>query len=130
MAKKKKIKQLCFEMKNKPGQLEQVSSALSNAKINIKAICAYGMGRKAYFMLVTTNNTKAKRVLARLKVKAREEDVTAVEMPNRVGQLKSTAAKIAGAGIDIQYMYGTVGTGGTAVCIFKTSNDAKALRSL
>lgn len=130
MAKAKKIKQINFEMKNKVGVLLEVSSALSDAKVNIKAICAYGMGEKAYFMLVTNNNAKARRVLAKLRVKTSEDEIIAVEMPNRVGQLKKAASKIANAGIDIQYMYGTVGIGKTSVCIFKTANDRKALKVL
>jgi hypothetical protein len=130
MAKAKKLRQINFEMKNKVGALSGVNSALSDAKVNIKAICAYGMGNKAYFMLATNNNAKARRVLAKLKAKTKEDDVIAVEMPNRVGQLKKAASKIADAGINIQYMYGTVGTGKTSVCIFKTANDKKALKAL
>lgn len=130
MAKAKKLRQINFEMKNKVGALSGVSSALSDAKVNIKAICAYGMENKAYFMLVTNNNAKARRVLAKLKAKTKEDDVIAVEMPNQVGQLKKAASKIADAGINIQYMYGTVGTGKTSVCIFKTANDKKALKAL
>ncbi len=128
MAKAQKLKQINFEMKNKVGLLSEVSSALSSAKVNIKSICAYGMEKKACFMLVTNNNTKAKRALSKMKIKSEEEDVIAVEMPNRVGVLKKVANKIADAGIDIQYMYGTVGTGKTSVCIFKTDNDQKALK--
>jgi len=81
-------------MKNKVGALSEVSSALSDAKVNIKAICAYGMGNKAYFMLITNNNAKTRRVPAKLKAKTGEDDVIAVEMPNRVGQLKKAASTV------------------------------------
>ncbi len=128
MAKAEKLKQINFEMNNRVGLLSEVSSALSSAKVNIKSICAYGLGKKAYFMLVTNNNTKAKKALSKMKIKPEEENVIAVEMPNRVGTLKKVAGKIADAGINIQYMYGTVGTGKTSVCIFKTDNDTKALK--
>jgi len=128
MAKASKVKQINFETKNKMGMLSEISTALSRAKVNIKAICAYGMGEKAYFMLVTNNNSKARRVLVKLKAKTVEDDVIAVEMPNRIGQLKKAADMIAGAGIDIQYMYGTAGVGKTSLCIFKTANDKKALK--
>ncbi len=130
MAKTKLVKQINFETKNKVGILSDVSSALSAARVNIRAICAYGMGNKAYFMLVTSNNTKAKRVLAKLKAKTAADDVIAVEMPSGAGQLKKTAQKISNAGINIQYMYGTVGIGKTSVCIFKTADDRKALKVL
>ncbi|GBE05112.1 MAG TPA: ACT domain-containing protein [Nitrospirae bacterium] len=130
MAKAKKVKQINFETRNKVGLLSTVTTALSSARINIKAICAYGMDKKAYFMLVTSNNAKARKILAKLKAKTTEDDVIAVEMSSGAGQLKKAAVKISNAGIDIQYMYGTVGKGKTSVCIFKTDNDRKALKVL
>ncbi len=130
MAAVKKVKQIHFETKNKVGLLSTISTALSAARVNINAICAYGMENKAYFMLVTNNNTKAKRVLKKLKAKTAEDTVIAVEMPNRVGQAKQMANKLSNAGIDIHYVYGTVGGGKTSTCILKTDNDTKALKIL
>ncbi len=130
MAKAKKVKQISFETKNKVGILSMVTTALSAARVNIKAICAYGMKNKAYFMLIASDNAKARKILEKLKAKTVEDDVIAVEMPGRAGQLKKTALKISNAGIDIHYMYGTVSPGKTSVCIFKTSNDKKALGAL
>ena len=128
MAKVTKVKQLVFEIRNRVGALAEISAMLSAARVNIKAICAYSMGKKGYFMLVTSNNTKAKRALAKLKIKTSSEDVIAAEMSNQVGQLKKTTARISDAGIDIEYMYGTAGTGKAAICIFKTANDNKAIK--
>ncbi len=128
MAKAKKVKQLSFIMPNKVGLLSEIGTALAGAKVNITAICAYGMENKAYFMLVTESNAKAKKALGPLKVKIEEEDVITVEMPNKVGELQKVAEKIADAGIDIYYMYGTVGTGKSSICVFKTANDNKAIK--
>ena len=130
MAKAIKVKQLNFETKNKIGILSTITTALSSARVNIKAICAYGLDKKSYFMLVTSNNAKAKKVLAKLKAKTVEDDVIAVEMTTGVGQLKKAAIKISNAGVDILYMYGSVGAGKNAVCIFKTTNNNKALKAL
>ena len=63
MAKAKKAKQLSFALSNRVGLLSKVSTALSDAKINMHAICAYGMGKQAYFMVVTDKNAKAKKAL-------------------------------------------------------------------
>ncbi len=130
MAKTKKFRQINLEMKNRVGLLSEVCSALSAAKVNIKAVCAYGMEKKAYVMLLTSNNTKAKKALVKVKAKITEDDVIAVEMSNHIGQLKKTADRIADAGIDILYMYATAGTGKTSVGVFKTDNDRKALKVL
>jgi hypothetical protein len=54
--------------------------------------------------------------------------VVEVEMPNKPGELQKVAKKIAEAGIDIEYMYGTAGKGKTPTCVFKTPDDQKAIR--
>ncbi|HYA11562.1 MAG TPA: ACT domain-containing protein [Thermodesulfovibrionales bacterium] len=128
MAKAKKSKQLSFTMTNKVGLLSEIGTALAGAKVNITAICAYEMENEAEFMLITQSNAKAKNALSPLKVKIEEEDIITVEIPNRVGELQKVAKKIADAGIDIYYMYGTVGTGKSSICVFKTANDNKAIK--
>jgi len=128
MGKAKKIKQLSLEMEDRPGLLSEVTTAVAGAKVNITAICAYGMEGKAYFMLNTDSNARAKRALAQSGITVEEQDAISVEMPNRVGELQKVAKKIADAGININYMYGTAGAGKTSTCIFKTADDRKAIK--
>jgi hypothetical protein len=128
MAKAKRSKQLSFSMSNRVGLLSEISTVITNSKINMQAICAYAMDGRAYFMLVTENNVKAKKVLSKLGITAGVEDVLSVEMPNKTGELQKVAKKFADAGIDIDYLYGTAGTGKTSTCIFKTADDNKAMR--
>jgi len=49
-------------------------------------------------------------------------------MPNKAGELQKVAKRIADAGINIEYMYGTTSTGKTSTCIFKTADDKKVIR--
>ena len=128
MAKAKKSKQLYVTMKNKIGLLSEVSTAVAGAKVNIYAICAYGMEEKAFFMLVTDSPAKAKKALSKLGGKISEDEVISVDLPNKAGELQKVAKKIAGAGIDIIYVYGTAGTGKISTCIFKTADDKKAIK--
>ncbi|MEW6215176.1 MAG: ACT domain-containing protein [Nitrospirota bacterium] len=128
MAKAKKSKQLSFAMPNRVGLLSEVSTAIAGAKVNINAVHAYEIEDKAYFMLITDSNAKAKKALSPLGVEIKEEDVVTVEMPNKVGELQKVAKKIADAGIDINYMYGTTGAGKSSTCVFKTADDKKAIK--
>lgn len=128
MAKAKKAKQISFTMPDRAGLLAKVTATIAGAKVNITAICAYGMDKKAYFILNTSSNAKAKKALSRLGAKIDEDDVVAVEMSNRAGVLQKVAKRIGDAGINIYYMYGTAATGKTATCILKTSDDAKAIK--
>ncbi|MBI2487235.1 MAG: ACT domain-containing protein, partial [Deltaproteobacteria bacterium] len=123
-----RVKQLSFTMPNRAGLLSEVSAAVSGAKVNINAICAYEMGDNASFMLTTDGNARARRALAKIGAEAKEEDVVAVEMPNKIGESQKVGKKIADAGINIVYVYGTTGTGKSATCVLQTSDNAKAVK--
>jgi hypothetical protein len=129
MAKAMRIKQLSFSLPNRIGLLSELSSFLTAAKINIEAICAYGMGDEGYFMIVTDNNAKAKKVIAQMGAEVRVEEVIAAEMANKVGQLRQAAKQISDAGVDIHYVYGSPVKGKMTV-IFKTADNKKALKAL
>ena len=132
MAKAKKVKQLSFSMSDRPGLLTEITASVSDAKVNITAICAYAMDGNAFFMIITESNARAKKAISKLNISPDEEDVIAVDMPNTVGSLQKIAKKIAkrisDAGININYMYGTTGTGKSSVCVFSTLDDKKAIR--
>jgi hypothetical protein len=129
MAKTMKMKQLSFSLPNRIGLLSELSSFLTAAKINIEAICAYGMGDEGYFMIVTDNNAKAKKVISQMGAEVTVEQVIAVEMPNRVGQLRQVAKKISDAGVDIHYVYGSP-VKGKMTLILKTADDKRVLKAL
>lgn len=129
MVKAMKIKQLSFSLPDKIGLLSEVAAFITAAKINIEAICAYGMGNEGHFMMITDNNTKAKKVIAHMGAKVTTEDVIAVEVPNKVGQLQLVAKKVADAGIDISYVYGSPVKQKMTI-ILKTADDKKALKAL
>lgn len=128
MAKARKVKEIGFTIPNKVRLLSEVTTAIAGAKVNITAICAYGMEGSAYFMLTTNSNAKAKKALAPLGVAIEEKDVIEVEVSDKPGELQKVAKKIADAGIDIEYMYGTAGSGKKETCIFLTSDNAKAVK--
>ncbi len=129
MAKAAKVKQLIFSLSNRVGLLADVTSALASAKINIEAICAYERGY-GYFMMVTDNNAKAKKVLLKMGADVHVEEVIMVEVPNRAGQLEKISRIVADADIDIHFVYTSVGKGKTANLILKTANDRKSLKLL
>lgn len=128
MAKAKMAKQISFIMPNRAGLLSEITTALAGAKVNITAICAYEMENSAYFMLLTSSNAKAKKAIAPLGVEVKEDDVVSVEMLNKTGELQKAAKRIADAGININYMYGTASGAKASTCIFKTEDDKRMVK--
>ena len=79
MAKAKKVKQLSFMMPDRAGLLSEITAALGAKKVNIGAVCAYGMQNEATFMLTADSIAKAKNALTKLGVvELKENDVFAV----------------------------------------------------
>lgn len=128
MAKARKSKQVSFTMPDRVGLLSEITTAIAKVKVNITAICAYEMEDKAFFMLSTDANARAKKALGQFGVEIREDDVISVDLPNKVGELQKVAKKIADAGININYMYGTASAGKSSICVFKTADDKKAIK--
>ena len=124
-----KLKQLAFVVPNRVGLLSELTTFLANGKINIEALCAYGRGPEGVFMIVTDNNAKAKKILTQMGAEVKVEEIIAVELPNRPGQLQKVAKKVSDALVDIQYVYGSP-SGGKMTVVFKTADDKKILKAL
>lgn len=129
MVKAIKAKQLSFSLPSKIGLLAEVSALITAAKINIEAICAYEMSEQGFFMLMTDNPTKTKKILSHMGAEVSTDEVIAAVLPNKIGQLQKVAQKISDAGIDILYIYGSP-VKGKMTLILKTSNDKKTLKVL
>jgi hypothetical protein len=129
MAKVLRLKQLTFIVPNRVGLLSEVTTFLANGKINIEALCAYGRGEEGVFMIVTNNNAKAKKILTQMGAEVKTEEVIAVELANRPGELQKVAKKVSEADVDISYVYVSPSRGMMTV-VFKTADDKKILRTL
>lgn len=101
-------KQVLVTTSNKIGEFANVTTALSEAKVNLTGICAWEEKRKAHFALLTDNNSNAKSALKNKGFQASEEDVVTVMLEDKVGAAATVAKKIKDAGINVNYVYGTV----------------------
>lgn len=130
MGKAKIGKELLVKTENKVGMLAEVTSAIAATGINIQAICAYGRDKEAYFMVVTDNNKKVEGALKGKKYEVSERDVVIVELENKPGSAKEMAAKLKGANIDLNYIYGTTHGTGVATIVFNSNNNAEAVKAV
>jgi len=96
---------VCLE--NKPGQLAKVAGALKRAKVNILAISVVDSADTGVVRLVTDNTAKAARALTRSGMKPMRQSVLVVYPPNVPGAMEGLSAKLAKAGVNINYSYGS-----------------------
>ena len=131
MASVTKIKEILAVTENRAGVLGRISSAITKAGVNITAICACAESGKAHFKIVTADNGKAVSALKADGYEAKERDAVKVVLENKIGALQEMSEKLAGANIDLDCIYGTVGEGSApASIIFSSNNDAKAISLL
>ena len=131
MGKVGKTKEILVTTKNKVGMLKELASLISQAGANITAVCAYGEGDKAFFMIVTDDSQKAVQALKGKGFGIEEKEVVEVKMDNKIGELENMSGKISGANIDINYIYGTVAEkDAPATIIFSSNDNNKALEVL
>jgi len=130
MANARLSKELYVKAENKVGMLAEVASAISEAGINIQAICAYGMEKDAYFMIVTSDNKKAAGVLKAKGCSVDEKEVVLLDLENKPGAAKQIAEKIKASNINLSYIYGTTHGTGPALIILNSDNNAGIVNAL
>ena len=132
MAKANLAKQLTVETENKVGVLAELTGAIADAGVNITAICAYAMENKAIFMLISSDNNKAKGVLAQKGYKVAEDEVVTVMLEDKVGQGKEIGDKIKAAGISLDFLYGTTSgrANAPALMVIGSKENAKVISTI
>ena len=122
-------KEIVIAGENKIGALSNVTAPIKKWGISIRAVCAWGDGGKASFLLVTDNNDKATEVLKQAGYGVQQNEVVLADLPHKVGALAEAAEKIAGAGVDITHCYVSA-SGDQALAVFATKDNQKALKAL
>jgi hypothetical protein len=123
--------QLTVCLDNRPGQVARLAAALKKAKVNILAISVADSTDIGVVRLVVDKSAPARRALARVGLKPTPRAVVVVNLPNEPGALEALTSKLAAAGVNIDYVYGSVTKGGPDGTIVLGVDDvAKALRAV
>ena len=125
------IKQLSVFVENRPGSLMQVTSALTEAHINIRAIASFDTPEFGILGLVVDKPAEAKTYLTSKGFVVRIHDVIGVELKDEKGNLNRMLSILAEGRININYIYSFVIREGRApVMVFNTDDFEKAARVL
>ena len=121
----KTVSLMRIEVENKVGKLAELTDALKAAGIDIRAVCAWVEGAGAKMLLVTGDNDKACATLSDKVTSCEMVEALAVTVPNQIGALNAVAAKVAEAGIAINFCFATTG-GGEVMVLLDTADNARA----
>ncbi len=120
------VKQLRVTLDNRPGALAQLCSELARRAVNIQAIEALETKPEGAVRLLVNHFEAARKVLDTLGLKYTEEQALAVRVGDRPGSLGKVTRKLSEKGINIEYLYGTIGQGSKRALIVLGVSDLEA----
>lgn len=115
------LNQLSLYAENTKGALQQITSVLAKADINIYTMLANDSGEFGIIRLIVTDPDVALKALQKAGYQCRLDKVIALEMGDTPGTLDKILASLYDANIAIDYLYISYNRqAATPVAIFKT----------
>lgn len=125
------VEQISIFLENKAGRLVEVTKALADAKINIRALSLADTSDFGILRLIVDNNEKAKAILKERGLTVGRTNVVAVEVCDEPGGLDHILHVLSEAGINVEYMYAFVQRGAAnATLIFRFDRTEQAVEVL
>lgn len=124
------VKQLSVFLKNEPGVLAEVASALAAKGVNLRGLSVSDTVDHAVVRMVVSDPDGATDVLEERGTLVIETEILSIPMSNKPGALAEASEKLSKAGVNIEYAYGSAhGEGATLYLRVSSLSDAqKALR--
>ena len=118
-------KQICVQMKNKPGELHKVTEILKLEGVNIRAISVLGTGDEAVVMMMVDDPELASNALDTGGIAFQEEEVIAAEVPDHPGGLHAVLGALKEAQINVQQLYSYLGRSGPHAILILVVESAR-----
>lgn len=126
-----KIKQISISIENSSGRLYEVTHALGEAGINIRATSLVDTADFGVLRLIVSDVVTARRIMMEKHLPARIDDVVAAEIEDRPGMLARLLKPLFDVRVNTDYMYAFTGfSSGKAVMVFRFSDNDKAIEVL
>ncbi len=108
------MKQLSVFVENRAGSLMSVTTAINEARVNIRAVASFDTPDFAIMRLVVDEPEAAKDYLTSKGFVVRIQNIIGVELEDKQGNLNHMLAVIAEKGINVNYIYSFVIRNGLA----------------
>ena len=126
-----KLKQIVVSIENAPGRLHEVTDALGNAGINLRALNLVDTGAFGQLRLLVSDVATARKILMEMQIPAYVNEVVAAEIVDKPGSLADLLKPLTEAGVTVIFMYAFITFAkGNAIMIFRFSDNDKAIEVL
>ena len=121
------IRQISVFVENQPGSMMNVTSVLTDAHVNIRAISTFDTPEFGIMRLVVDDPVRAKESLTEKGFVTRVSNVIGAELRDEKGNLNQMLTILADGQINVNYIYSFVIREGKApVMVFSTDDYEKA----
>ena len=125
------LKQLSVFLQNKAGRIADITRALSDAGIDLRALSIADTADFGILRMLVSDIEAAKAALSKQNCIVSVNEVAVVAVPDSPGGLARVLSLIAEAKIDIEYMYSLIERSAEeAYMVFRVSDEAKLLQAL
>jgi hypothetical protein len=124
-----RITQFLIEAEHKPGTLAHICTELAAKAVNITAIMA-APDQLGGLRLVANPLAAARKVLDAMQVAYRQEEAIALRITDRPGALGKVTRKLADAGVNVLYAYGSIVKGEQRALIVLGVSDVEKAEKL
>ncbi len=126
-----RVEQISIFLENRTGRLAEVTSILSEAGVNIRALSVADTSDFGVLRMIVNNNEKARQGLKDNGFAIGTHDVVAVEVTDEPGGLHRILDLLGQSGLNVEYMYAFVRqSGDNAIMIFRFDNIDNAVSVL
>jgi hypothetical protein len=123
------MKEFVIELTHRPGQLADVTNALSLNSVNIRSVTAMNLGNQALMRLIPDDADAARNALRDKNIGFEENEVISVLMENQAGELTGVASKLSEAGLNLEAIY-VVGLAGDLIELAIAADDPKRAKKV
>ena len=123
--------QISVFLENKSGRLSELTHALAEGGLNIRALSLAETIDYGVLRLLVDKPQEARTVLTKAGFTVTETEVIAVAMPDQPGGLAAVIDLVTRRGLNIEYLYAFVGQRGQkAIVIFRIDDAQAAIAAL
>ncbi len=126
-----KLKQISVSIENCHKRLYEITHALGNEGVNLRALNLVDTGDFGLLRLLVSNVSVARRIMMKMQMPARIDDVVAIEIEDKPHSFATLLKHLLDVNVKVLYTYALMGfSPNTAVMIFRFTDNDKAIEVL
>lgn len=124
------MRDFVITLSHRPGELADVTNALSLQGVNIRSLTAIHVDNRALVRIIPDDIDAARNAFSSANIRFEEEELVTVLLENQAGELTNVLAKLTDAGVNLDAIYVIGFADGLLELAFATDDVKKAKKAL